>query len=269
MAALRALLVFVTLIGFFLIGTPLQWLVVRALPQAANVIPILFCRSLLGLLRVGVAVTGDPSTDGPVLIVANHISWIDILALGGLMPFCFLAKSEVASWPIVSAFAEVQGTVFVDRRRRRNIPEANRDMAARMLEGRAVLLFPEATTLAGPLPGRFHTSHFAAVRDLLRLAPERGPAAVQPVAIAYSSSAAAWVGDDDLLSHLWQTLRGAPLTCSIAFGAPIACVAGADRKVIAQATREAIIGLIEARTVTSPASLPSVADLRHPASTGC
>ena len=152
MAALRFLLVVLALLGFFLVGTPLQWLVARLRPAAADRIPILFCRSLLRLSKVTLDVEGRWPEEQPVMIVPNHISWIDILALGALTPFCFLAKSEVARWPIVSAFATVQGTVFVDRRRRRSIPAANRALAARMLEGRPVLLFAEGTTLADRCP---------------------------------------------------------------------------------------------------------------------
>ncbi len=180
MAAIRLLLIVATLIGFFLVGLPL-WLVARTRPAMAHRMTLLLCRALLRLAKVEIEVEGTWSPARPMMLVANHVSWIDILALAALAPFCFLAKREVSRWPLISGFAAMQGTVFVDRLRRRSIPGANRDMAARMLEGRMVLLFPEGTTLAGPCPGPFRSSHFAAARDLLesRSVEERGGGAAR------------------------------------------------------------------------------------------
>ncbi len=275
MAALRAVLILATILAFFLVGAPLQWLASRraagraylipahAIPAhviPAHVIPRLFCRTLLRLCRVRVAITGTQAhgrpAGRPVLAAANHVSWIDILALGTITPYCFLAKSDVAGWPIVSAFAEVQGTVFVDRGRRRSIVPANRRLAERMLAGRTALLFPEGTTVAGPHPGPFRSSHFAAARDALAIAPAHEAVDVQPIAIAYSSPAAAWVGDDALLPHVWRILRGRPLTCAITFGTPIAFAPGSDRKAVARQARAAVIELLASRA-TAVATEPA------------
>ena len=257
MAALRFLLIALALLGFFLVGTPLQWLVARLRPAAAHRIPLVFCRSLLRLSKVTLDVEGGWPQKGAVMLVPNHISWIDILALGALTPFCFLAKSEIARWPIVSAFAAVQGTVFVDRCRRRSIPDANRALAARMREGRPVLLFPEGTTFAGPMPERFHSSHFAAARDLLATDPAGAAVVVQPVALAYSRADAAWVGDEALVPHVWRVLRQPPLTCRVRFGAPIAYVPGSDRKLVAREARDAVAALL-ARGAPAPAMAGAV-----------
>ena len=266
MAAIRALLILVAILAFFIVGAPLQWLVATRLPRRIGVIPRLFCRTLLALAKVRLATSGGPATGGPVLALANHVSWIDVLALGALEPFCFLAKSDVAAWPIVSAFAQVQGTVFVDRRRRRSIVPANAALAARMLEGRRALLFPEGTTFAGPPPGPFKSSHLAAARDLLAREPGHGSVAVQPIAIFYSSADAAWIGQDALLPHLWRILRGPPLTCTLIFGAPIAYTPRTDRKAIAHAARTAVAAMIEAGAVAMARDLPM--DARAAAATG-
>ena len=256
-AALRLVAMALAIVAFFLIGTPLQW-VARRTPATADRIPRFFCRTLLWIAKVEVVVEGYIA-ERPMMIACNHISWIDILALGTVLPFCFLAKSEVAAWPLVSAFAKVQGTVFVDRTRRRSIVPANRELASRMLAGRAALLFPEGTTLAGPLPGPFLSSHFAALRDLLILAPGKSTTAVQPAAIAYSSDAAAWIGDDNLLQHLWRTLRDPPLTCRVRFGAPIPFGRSGDRKIVAATARAAVGALLGARPVEE-FGLPCPAD---------
>ena len=244
MAAVRGGLIVLAIIIFFLVGAPVQWMLARRAPLAARRIPLWFCRSLLRLLKVRVVVEGRRAGGRPVLVAANHVSWIDILALGAIEPFCFLAKSEIAGWPILSAFAQVQGTVFVDRSRRRLLPKVNGEIAARLLAGRPVLLFPEGTTVAPPEPARFLTSHFAAARDALRLAPAGAHVAVQPVAIAYSSPAAAWIGDDDLASHLWRTLRAPPLRCAITFGAAFPFEAGTDRKAMGRHVRAAVVAML-------------------------
>jgi 1-acyl-sn-glycerol-3-phosphate acyltransferase len=252
MAPVRAFLLVVALVFFFVVGAPLQMVLARRSPTLASRLAIAFCRTLLRILRVRVEIAGLPEAQGPVLLAVNHISWIDVLALGSIMPFCFLAKSEVASWPLLSAFARVQGTVFVDRSRRRGIPPANRLMADRMAEGRVVLLFPEGTTYDGEHPGPFFSSHFAAARDLLRRGGGHEAVAVQPVALAYSSAVAAWIGDASLLPHLWRVLRGAPLRCLISFGPAFAYGHDADRKVVARRTRTAIVAMLAAVRAERP-----------------
>ena len=185
-----------------------------------------------------------PAPTGPRLIVANHVSWLDILALCSVEPVCFLAKREVGTWPVASTFARLQETVFVDRERRRTIPGTNAAMAQRMLGGRPMLLFPEATTGDGSALRKFHSSHFAAARDLLGASSGVETVFVQPVAIRYSTLAAAWFGDAALLPHLWSILKGEPIRCDLAFGKPLAYARGENRKVIAGQAASAIAGML-------------------------
>lgn len=250
MAALRAFAILLALCAFFLLAVPAQIVLARRAPAAARVISLLFCRSLLRLLRVRLVIEGEPATRG-ALLAANHVSWIDILCLGAIAPFCFLAKMEVARWPMLSAFARVQGTVFVDRRRRRSILPANAAMADRLAEARSVLMFPEGTTRRPPEPAPFKSSHFAAARDLLRRGGGPDAVAVQPVAIGYSAPEAAWVDDATLVPHLWQILRAPPLTCRVGFGTPLRYEVETDRKQLAVATRDHVIGLLARQTVTA------------------
>ena len=252
MTYFRSFLLVVAILFFFLVAAPLQAVLARQRSASADRIPLFFCRSLLRLLRMSIAVEGSRVARGPCLLVVNHVSWIDILVLGSITPFCFLAKHEVASWPILSAFAKVQGTVFVDRRRRRGILPANRQMAERMREGRTVLLFPEGTTFAGAVPGLFRSSHYAAARDLLRAQPEQESVSVQPVALAYDSNLAAWIGDEALLPHLWRVLKGAPIRCRVSFAEPIAYRRDTDRKVVARLSREAIVRLLPSVVIQTP-----------------
>src|ERR1700730_8590128 len=201
MAYLRAVLIVLTLL-LFLSLAPLQWLPLgRRWPLRAW-LPVALGRTLAALLRLDIVVDRGPPPRGPSLIAANHVSWLDIVVLCSVEPVCFLAKLEVEAWPVVSNFARLQETVFVDRQRRRTISAANAAMARRMLAGRPMLLFPEGTTGDGSALCKFHSSHFAAARDVLATASDIEAVCVQPVAIRYSSPAAAWLGDATLLPHL-------------------------------------------------------------------
>jgi 1-acyl-sn-glycerol-3-phosphate acyltransferase len=251
MAVLRVFLIVLTLILFFSVAAPLQWVALRLRWPGRGLAPLILCRILIRLFNVRVRVAGGPATGQPRLVAANHISWIDILALMSVEPLCFLAKREVGAWPVVGAFARLQETVFVDRARRRSIPGANAAMAARMLEGRRVLLFPEGTTGYGLDVRKFHSSHFAAARDALAMAEDLESVAIQPVAISYSSPSAAWVGNAFLLPHVWAVLTGAPLQCDLVFGEPLRFARGADRKAIA---REAAARVAQMRAAGTPAA---------------
>lgn len=228
----------------FLSFAPLQWIALRRCWPVRLWLPVALGRTLAALFRLDVAAKRAPPPQGPLLIVANHLSWLDIVALCSVEPVCFLAKREVEAWPVVSAFARLQETVFVDRKRRRTIPGANAAMAQRMLAGRPVLLFPEGTTGDGSALRKFHSSHFAAARDLLAMASGTETVCVQPVAIRYSSPAAAWVGDASLLPHLWSLLKSEPIRCDLLFGKPLAYARGDNRKEVARAAASAIAGML-------------------------
>lgn len=257
MAYLRAVLIVLTLL-LFLSLAPLQWLALRRRWPLRLWLPVAMGRTLAALVRQEVVVDRAPPPQGPRLIVTNHISWLDIVVLCSVEPVCFLAKREVEAWPVVSAFARLQETVFVDRQRRRTIPAANAAMAQRMLAGRPVLLFPEGTTGDGSALGKFHSSHFAAARDLLATASGIETVCVQPVAIRYSSSAAAWLGDATLLPHLWSLLKGEPIRCDLAFGKPLAYGRGECRKAIAGEAASSIASMLT--SMQRAADLPAQAE---------
>ncbi len=258
MPYLRAAGVFSTLFLFFVVGAPVQWLILRLSLPGRQVLPLLFNRLLLGCLQIKVVVREEALASGvpaalPQLLVANHVSWTDIPALGTLHSISFLAKKEVAGWPIIATFAELQGTVFVDRTSRKSIKDANAAMARRMLAGHWVALFPEGTTYDGSELGRFHSSHFAAARDLLADAAHVEAVRVQPVAIRYSAAHAAWLGDDLLLPHVMTLVKGPPILCDIVLGPPILFDRAADRKAIAQQCTQAIAEMLAASsTVQRP-----------------
>jgi 1-acyl-sn-glycerol-3-phosphate acyltransferase len=258
MPYLRAAGVFSTLILFFVVGAPVQWLILRLSLPGAQVLPLLFNRMLLACLQINVVVrdatAGSAPMGLPQLLVANHVSWTDIPALGTLHSISFLAKKEVAGWPIIATFAELQGTVFVDRTSRKSIRDANAAMARRMLAGHWVALFPEGTTYDGSELGRFHSSHFAAARDLLVDAAHVTAVRVQPVAIRYSAAHAAWLGDDLLLPHVMTLVKGPPILCEIVLGPSILFDRAADRKAIAQQCTQAIADMLAAPLAAAAAA---------------
>ncbi|HEY5225880.1 MAG TPA: lysophospholipid acyltransferase family protein [Methylovirgula sp.] len=249
MTCLRVMGVFFTLIGFFALGAPMQWIVLRLKPSSAYVLSVFFNRLLLHFLQIRVVLHGEtpqarPGAAPPQLLVANHVSWIDIPALGTLNTISFLAKQEIARWPIIATFARLQTTIFVDRDSRKSIREANAAMAARMQEGGWVALFPEGTTHDGLALGRFHSSHLAAARDLLEANPQIEAVRIQPVAIRYSAAHAAWLGDDLLLPHVMELIKGPPITCDLFFSAPLNFDRASDRKLIAGQCTEKIEAML-------------------------
>lgn len=241
---LRATAIFLTILVSFTLAAPLQWLALKLKSPLAKIIPHIFCQAILGLVRVDVKISGRPSPAS--LIVSNHVSWADIMALRTVAPLSFLAKQEVSRWPIISTFAVLQETVFVDRQRRSSIPQANAGIAATLLRGRSVVLFPEGTTGDGTELLKFHSSHFAAARDLLACAPHFASVPIQPVAIFYSSPHATWTGDAELLPHVMLLLEKPKVQCNIIFGVPLAFTRETDCKQMARATQNAVASLLEA-----------------------
>ena len=111
-----------------------------------RIVPRLWHRLTLRVLGVRVRMEGRPSKERPQMIVANHVSWLDILVLGSLDGVHFIAKSEMRSWPILGTFARQQRSVFVERERRRTSPEQAREIAERLADGDPMVLFAEGTT---------------------------------------------------------------------------------------------------------------------------
>lgn len=245
MIALRAFRLLAVL-AVFLALAPAQALALRVAPRLAGRLQRLFCAALARCVRLDIVVEGALAPARPLLILANHVSWTDVLALGAAAaPVCFLAKSEVAGWPVLGWFARVQRTLFVPRGRKRAIPAVNRAMAERMAQGEPVVLFAEATTGDGNRVRRFHAPHVAACRDLLAARPEIASVAIQPVALVYARRGGlplgwagrlpvAWTGDADFAPHLVSLLAGGRVLCRVVFGEPFAFARGDDRKAAAR-----------------------------------
>lgn len=173
--------------------------------------------------------------DRPMLWIANHLSWTDIPLLGMLSPMSFLAKAEVRQWPLLGWLASEAGTAFIQRGAGES-QQLNRQLAGHLQKGGNVLIFPEGTTTDGSSLRPFYSR-------LLSCAIETGTA-IQPVAVRYlrdgkSDLITPFIGDDDLLSHLFRLLAEDTATVEIHLLAPVES-RGMDRTGLSRRCHSAI-----------------------------
>jgi lyso-ornithine lipid O-acyltransferase len=203
---------------------------VRALPCIVQ----WWHRRLCRIIRLQVEADGAPAP-GPSLLVANHISWLDIPALGALQPMTFLSKSEVRDWPLVGWLSSVAGTLFIERGGGHSSHVAG-DIRSQLERGVSVLIFPEGTTTDGSEVRRFHPRLFAAAQD--------SQAPLQPVSLEYHHLAgrpaiAPFIGDDPFFGHMLRVLGEPGIRLKVSFHPPI-LVEGRDRRSLADEARERI-----------------------------
>ena len=256
LSALRPVFALAPVLVFAAVMIPVQGLAIRWGLRIAHRLPMRFHRRALRALGVRVTVTGKPAADRPLLLTANHASWLDILVLGSLMPMSFIAKSEVAGWPVFGTLARLQRTVFVERERRARTGDQTREIAERLGAGDAMVLFPEGTTGDGNTVLPFRSALLGAARAAM----ENGNHAhvlVQPVAIAYTRlhglpigrqwrPLVAWIGDEDLMPHLLGIARDGAVDVTVAFGEPIAFDRDGDRKRVTIAAETAVRRMLSA-----------------------
>jgi 1-acyl-sn-glycerol-3-phosphate acyltransferase len=180
------------------------------------------------LLHLRIHIHGAPTTTRPVLLAANHVSWVDIVVLAGLIPGGFVAKDEIRSWPLMGWIAtRALDTLFAPRGDVRAMSILRERMAWYLRSRTALVLFPEGTTTSERAPSRFHARLFQAV--ILARAP------VQPVAIAYMDESGEphelvpFVGDDSLVDHLWRLLGEDCIDVHVTFGPLLSSIAVTPR----------------------------------------
>jgi 1-acyl-sn-glycerol-3-phosphate acyltransferase len=207
------------------------------------------CRLLgLSVRMIGPRLRGRAADGRPIVYVSNHSSWLDVLVLGGRLEACFIAKEEVAGWPLVGWIAKLGRTVYV-RRRRTTIGRERDDMRERLSAGDNLILFPEGTTSDGSrvLPFR---SAFLSIAEL-PATPDGRPPLVQPVSVVYdrlgylpagrnTRPLFAWYGDMDIGSHFWRLAQHRGLRATVLLHAPLDPAQFPSRKALAQATWTAV-----------------------------
>jgi 1-acyl-sn-glycerol-3-phosphate acyltransferase len=202
-------------------------------------------REFCGLFGVAVEVEGDLDRDAHEVRVANHTSYLDIIALYGAGAGRFLSKKDVREMPMVGRVADRIGTVFVDRESREGRAQGLRALNHAATEREPVVVFPEGRTNAdGVRP--FARGAFLAAR--LASVP------VRPLAVVWADrDDAAWTGDMTLLPHVWRRLCGGSLACVIRVLPAIEAGDDDGDEVRAERARSAI-----ARALEQPTPLPAV-----------
>ncbi|MEU0192017.1 lysophospholipid acyltransferase family protein [Streptomyces afghaniensis] len=194
-----------------------------------------WCRWIVRAAGVRVRITGAAAPTGGLLLVANHISWLDIPLLAAVRPARMLAKTEVRRWPVAGPLAARGGTLFIDRDRLRALPDTVARIARALREGAAVAAFPEGSTWCGRAQGTFRRAVFQAALD--------AGVPVQPVRIGYrltggtATTAPAFVGDDTLLASLWRVATTRGLVAEVEVRAPIPPGTRPDRRALALAAQ--------------------------------
>ncbi len=207
----------------------------------------LYWASLCRLLGLKVRVIGTQARRGrPVVFASNHSSWLDILALGGVLEGCFIAKEEVGRWPVIRTVARLGRTVFVSRRAANTGRERNA-MRGRLDAGDNLILFPEGTSSDGSRVLPFRSVFFS----VAEAQPGRSCPLIQPVSIGYdqvgglpigraSRPVFAWYGDMDLASHFWRLAQHRGLRATVLLHAPVDPAAYASRKALSQAVWQTV-----------------------------
>lgn len=196
---------------------------------------------MLACIGIELRVTGNAIVPGPLLLVANHISWLDITSLHAAR-FCrFVSKADIKQWPLIGRLATGVGTLFIERESRRDAMRVVHHMTDSLRQGDVIGVFPEGTTSDGTGILPFHAN--------LLQAAIAADVPVQPVAISFidastgqRSTAPCYVDDDTLLGSIWRTLSASGIVVAITFGEPQRAE-GKDRREWAHALREDVAAL--------------------------
>lgn len=197
-------------------------------------------RKLLRLLGITLQAQGSPRPHA-CLFVANHVSWLDIIAINAVQPARFVAKSEIRSWPVIGGLVTAAGTLYIERQRARDAVRVVHDMAQALRDGDVVAVFPEGTTGPGDSVLPFHANLLQAAIAV--------DAPVQPMTLRYAdpahrhSPAAAYIGDTTLMQSLWMIARCRGLTVHLTVQPPQGS-SHADRRALAAHVREQIAAVL-------------------------
>ncbi|SIR13421.1 lyso-ornithine lipid acyltransferase [Rhizobium sp. RU35A] len=237
---IRIGLIFAILTVVTLVLLPFQLLALRYDWPLRRRLPRWWHRIACSVLGIRIRIHGRLESRRPLMLAANHASWKDILVLGAIADVAFIAKAEVADWPIFGLLAKWQKSVFVVREQKRRTGEQVNEVAERLAAREIIVLFPEGTTSDGNRLLEVKTSLFGAASAAVPASPE-GVVYVQPVSIAYTGiygmpmgryhrPIAAWPGDVELVPHLMGILKTGALEVDVDFGEAVEFRAETNRK---------------------------------------
>ncbi|WP_165869583.1 lysophospholipid acyltransferase family protein, partial [Streptomyces barkulensis] len=255
-------------------GVALSPVVRRLAPARRTRLLRWWCGAIAAALGVRVRVTGR-AVAGPALVVANHVSWLDVPLLAAVAPGRMVAKREVGRYPLLGRAAARGGTLFIDRERLRSLPGTVAEVASALRAGSTVVAFPEGSTRCGRGRGPFRGALFQAALD--------AGVPVQPVAIRYRAhgtaqgagatdtaeavdTRAAFVGDDTLAASLYRVAAARGLVAEVTVLPPLPHGAHPDRRALAAAAREAVEAVLGVETApeTGGREVVAGADRRPP-----
>ncbi|WP_044386527.1 lysophospholipid acyltransferase family protein [Streptomyces cyaneogriseus] len=224
-----------------------------------------WCRWIVRAAGVRVRLRGAVAPTGGLLLVAHHVSWLDIPLLAAVRPARMLAKAEIRRWPVAGALA-ARGALFIERDRLRALPGTVARIADALRGGRAVAVFPEGSTWCGRAHGPFRRAVFQAALD--------AGVPVQPVRVGYRtaagavSTAPAFVGEDTLPASVWRVVSARGLVAEVEVLPAIPPGRHPDRRALARAAQRELTGRsCPDRTAPAPARTPPLpaGAARHPA----
>jgi len=200
-----------------------------------------WAQALLVHLAIRSEINGKPPTHGPLMLVCNHISWLDIYVIYAVCHCRFVAKAEVGRWPLIGTLAAAAGTLFIQRESRRDALRVVQQISNRLQAGDAIAVFPEGTSSDGVGVLPFHAN--------LVQAAIAADAPVLPAAIRFSDGASAthsqtacYLDKDTLIGSIWRILNSPPLCATLVFGEQ-QYAQGRERRVWSADLRRAVVAL--------------------------
>ena len=210
----------------------------RLTPPQTQLLVREWSRQMLTIIGVELVVQGTPPAHGPLLMVSNHISWLDILVLNAAHPSRFVSKADVKGWPLLGSLITGAGTLYIERENRRDAMRVVHHMAERLSAGDVLTVFPEGTTGDGRELLPFHAN--------LQQAAITANAPVLPLALSFVDSirgglhdAPLFVGDTTLLASIWSTLCADSVQAQVRYG-EAQPPRGRDRRTWSQDLRDAV-----------------------------
>jgi 1-acyl-sn-glycerol-3-phosphate acyltransferase len=265
MRSVRAFLVLVAFFAFTLPLMPLQLFFLWTGSRYARTFPHWYHRQVCKIIGMRLNIEGEVAESEGVLLISNHVSWLDITVLSAVAPVSFVAKQEVSTWPFVSWLAKLQRSVFVDRERRSAVGTKANEILSRLEAGDHVVLFAEGTSSDGNTVVPFRTALFAAAKPTGGR-PVGSNIKAQTLGLTYTKlyglplgrrgrPQVAWYGDMDMASHAWKLLGLGPLDAHIRIGPPVPLDDFPDRKALAryaeEKVRQDVVELLRGRPVES------------------
>ena len=220
MSRLRACWRLVRLLGHIAKGL---WIVALRFPALApdqqHARVQVWSAQLLAHAGISLRIQGQPPVGGPVMLVANHISWLDIPVMHAARHCRFVSKSDVQAWPLVGTLATAAGTLYIERSSRRDALRMVQTMQQALERDEVLAVFPEGTTGDGRDMLPFHAN--------LLQAAVAAQAPVQPVGLRFvdkatgaTSFAPSYIGDETLVGSIWRTLCAPAIEAVVHYGEP-------------------------------------------------